>query len=294
MFCVENIFSFIFILLLLSQSYSKPLCLSNLDCHTCQHCGFESEDYSTCFYRNMFCKNDSKIIYSLYLKREYTFFFDNNPELDDFCGEVEYELENVNDTIILFTSKNKTFPKESPIRCHYLINSINNNSNNPYLQINLKNSSKNNETKNISDFKADIGAIFTLTDSNIEEVEAINVSELIDKYYINTLKSAKRLEIFLDFEPKKENQNDVLEIKLNFGKMFDNITKGYYNTYSVNISASYSDDSDSCSSAIIGIIIGLVSASLILFIIIYCCCCKSETKYVEVYAQNIGMKMYST
>ena len=52
----------------------------------------------------MFCKNDSKIIYSSNLKEEYSIFFDYEPESDDFCGEAEYELENMNDTIILFTS----------------------------------------------------------------------------------------------------------------------------------------------------------------------------------------------
>ena len=82
---------------------------------------------------------------------------------------MEYELENMNDTIILFTSKNK----ESSIRCHYSINSINKSADYPYLQISLNNIPKGNETR---DFKADIGIIFTLADSHKEEVEAINDS----------------------------------------------------------------------------------------------------------------------
>ena len=88
---IKNIISFINVFLLLSQSLSKPLCITNLDCDSCEYCGLESEIYSSCFYRNMFCKNDSKIIYSSYLKEEYSIFFDYEPESDDFCGE-----ENMN------------------------------------------------------------------------------------------------------------------------------------------------------------------------------------------------------
>ena len=56
---------------------------------------------------------------SIEIYLEYSIFYDNEPESYDFCGEVEYELENINDTIILFSSKNKTFPEKNPIRCHY-------------------------------------------------------------------------------------------------------------------------------------------------------------------------------
>lgn len=285
---IKNIISFICVLLL-TQSLSKPLCVPALDCDSCQYCGLESEMYSSCFYRNMFCKNDSKIIYSSYLKEEYAIFFDNEPHFDDFCGEMEYELKNMNETIILFTSKNKTFPKESPIRCHYLINSINKNADYPYLQISIKNIPQNNETKDTSDFKADIGAIFTSIDSDLEEVEIINDTELVDKYYINTLSSTTRLELLLDFEPKKENPNEVLEIKINYGQKFSNFTKRYYykTTYDsydddYSTSTSTSGESSSSDSSILGGAIGGGAAVLIVIVVIYCCCCKTEKRYVEV------------
>ena len=238
----------------------------------------------------MFCKNDSKIIYSSYLKEEYSIFFDYEPESDDFCGEVEYELEKMNDTIILFTSKNK----ESSIRCHYSINSINNSADYPYLQISLNNIPKSNETR---DFKADIGVIFTLADSHKEEVEAINDSKLVDKYYINTLKSTARFEMFLDFEPKRENPNEILEIKLNFGKKFYNFTKKYYKTnydddYSSSTSTSTSEESSSSDSATIGGAIGGggVVGALIFFGIIYCCCFRTEKRLVEVETTRCAMQ----
>ena len=78
---------------------------------------------------------------------------------------MEYELENINDTIILFSSKNKTFPEKNPIRCHYLIDSINKNEEYPCLNIDIKNISNSNET---SDLKTNIGIIFTLSDSEIK------------------------------------------------------------------------------------------------------------------------------
>ena len=283
----KNIFSFICVLLLLSKSHSKPLCTSNLDCDSCQYCGLESEVYSSCFYRNMFCKNDSKIIYSSYLKDEYEIFFYNDPELDNFCGEVEYDLENMNDTIILFNSENKAFPLESSLRCHYLINSINKSADYPYLELNIKNILKSNETKTISGFKADIGAIFTLSDSNIEEVETINDSEIVDKYYIKTLSSTTRLEMFLDFEPKKANPNEVLEIKLNFGQKFNNFTRrNYYRTnydddYSTTTSSTSKESSSSDSGTIAGAT-GGVAAIFIIGVIAYCGCCKTEKRLVEV------------
>ena len=237
----------------------------------------------------MFCKNDSKIIYSSYLKEEYSFFYDNEPESYDFCGEIEYELENMNDTLILFTNKNKTFSKENPIRCHYLINSINKNTNFPYLQIGIKkNISKINETNYL---KTDIGIIYTLSDSDIEEVEAINDSELVGKYYINSLKSATRLELFLDFELKNENPNEILEIKINFGKKFSNFTQKYYKTnydddyYSTSTSTTTStttQESSSSDSGTIGGIIGGAVGGVVIVIIIVCCCCKTEKRYVEV------------
>ena len=279
---IKNILSFISFLLLLVQNQSKPLCIPSLDCDSCEYCGLESENYSSCFYRNMFCKDDSKIIFSSYLKEEYSIFYDNEPESYDLCGEVEYELENINDTIILFSSKNKTFPEKNPIRCHYLIDSINKNEEYPCLNIDIKNISNSNET---SDLKTNIGIIFTLSDSEIEEVEAITDSELVGKYYINTLKSTTRFEIFLDFEPKKENPDEVLEIKINFGKKFSGFTQKYYKTNYNNeptTTTSTTQESSSSDSSTLGGAIGGAAGGLIVIIVIFCCCCKTEKRYVEV------------
>ncbi len=272
---LKNIFSLISNLLILCQSQSKPLCIQDLDCDSCEYWCLESEIYSSCFYKNKFCKRDSKIIYSSYLKEEYSIFYDNEPESYDFWGEVEYELENINDAIILFTNKNKTFSKENPIRCHYLINSINKNLVFPYLQIGIKNSSKISET---SDLKTNIGIIFTLTDSDIEEIEAINDSELVGKYYLNPLKSATRIELFLDFETKNENPNEILEIEINFGKKFSNFTQKYhkrnydddYCSTSTSTTTSTTQESSSSDSGTIGGAIGGAVGGLVLFIIVVC------------------------
>lgn len=282
----KNILIFFFVLLLFSESYNKPLCNSTLDCHTCDFCGLESENYFSCFYQNIFCLNDSKIIYSSYLKDEYTSFFENDPEIDDeLCGEIEYELENRNEGITIFTNKNKTFPKNSKIRCHYIIDSINKNYDLPYLEISMKNVSQSNETKITNGFKAEIGAIFSLTDSDREEVEIIKGQKLFEKFYINNLRSVTKLEIFLDFETDIEYPYEILEIKIDYGQIFSNFSNKYHSTYYDNAqstSTSNSNESSSSSDALYGGIGGGAAAFILLCIVGYCCCCKTEKRYVEV------------
>ena len=293
MLCYKNLFSFIFTLIILSKCSTKPLCNSNLYCDSCDFCGLESASYSPCFYGNMFCKNDSKIIYSSYLKEEFTIFFDNDPELIDFCGEVEYELENMKEAITLFTNRNKTFPKNNLLRCHYLISSINESFGYPYLEINLEDLQRSNETKNTSDINAEINAIFKLIDSDLEEIEVINSSKLVDNYYIYPLRSITRFEIFIDIKLLKEKLNEVLEIKLNFGQKFHNSTARYYKTSTStqgSTTTSTTEESDSISGSVIGGSIGGAVGFIVMGLIVYFCCCKTEKRYIEVETTTCGIQ----
>lgn len=101
--------------------------------------------------------------------------------------------------------------------------------------------------------------------------------------------------MFLDFEPKRENPNEILEIKLNFVKKFYNFTKKYYKTnydddYSSSTSTSTSKESSSSDSATIGGAIGGVVGAIIFFGIIYYCCFRTEKRLVEVETTRCAMQ----
>ena len=271
----QNFFALLCFIILIYQGYCKSLCNSSLECDLCDYCGFESKDYTSCLYKNIFCKNNSKIIYSPILKEDYISFFDIDNDLDDFCGQVEYELDDYEEAITIFTSKNKTFPKNKMIRCHYLIDSANNNKNFPFLEISTINSSESNESEKLN---AEVNVIFSLKDSDSEEIEVINSSKLSDKFYKNSLKYYSKLEIFLDFEPTQGSQKDILEIKINFNEKFYNSNNRYYSTYyGDDYSTSVSVNTDSSTGIIVGIILGVTA--LVCGVILSICLCggKSES-----------------
>jgi hypothetical protein len=125
MYFIRKIILFLCLLELLPKCYNQLLCNHNSNCNICQYCGSEIKNYTSCFYYNIFCKNNSNIIYSPTLKKEYKKYFESSPEIYSFCGQKEYILENIKDNIIIFTNRNKSFPKNKYIHCNYLIKSIN-------------------------------------------------------------------------------------------------------------------------------------------------------------------------
>ena len=120
LFCIKTI--------LLQNINPKPLCNSNYNCTECESCLSEIQNYESCYYYNLFCKNNSQILYSSFLKNEYIQFFDGIPEMNSFCGKKKFVIGNKKDEIIIFDGRNKTFPRVENIHCHYLIDSVNNNS----------------------------------------------------------------------------------------------------------------------------------------------------------------------
>ena len=68
MYFIRKIILFLCLLELLPKCYNQLLCNHNLNCNICQYCGSEIKNYTSCFYYNIFCKNNSNIIYSIFLK----------------------------------------------------------------------------------------------------------------------------------------------------------------------------------------------------------------------------------
>ena len=263
--------------ILLQNINPKPLCNSNYNCTECESCLSEIQNYESCYYYNLFCKNNSQILYSSFLKNEYIQFFDGIPEMNSFCGKKKFVIGNKKDEIIIFDGRNKTFPRVENIHCHYLIDSVNNNSLYPFLEIKKTKNSEINE----EDTGLEIGINNILTLSEGELAEAINCSKLSNTtYYRRYLHKVESLEIFVDFSEFEYGLlQDILEIKIIFENNIFNSSNLYYSK-SYNSSNSTSSSSSDSKDVFYGI--GVVAAIAVLGLLIYCCCFKKEREVVEV------------
>ena len=113
--------------LLIQVINSTFTCSPEYFCDECQYCGEETMNFDSCFYYNIFCKgnNRNNIKYSPIMKEEYTDYFGLDPDIISFCGQEEYVLKNIEineeKEIIIFSTKNKYFPKNKYMHCHFYI-----------------------------------------------------------------------------------------------------------------------------------------------------------------------------
>ena len=236
---------------------SSNICNSDYNCNNCEYCGQQANNYNSCFYYQMLCKENYVITYSPFIKTQYTTLFESDSEIAAFFGQKEYTLRDQENGFTLLNTQDKTFPRDKYIHCHYIINKEIENSS---IDFKLSKNSKSNELRNL---KIEISNIYSLSNGK-EESESINHSRLRKYSSLNAnLYDYKKVEIFVDFlELNYQQPEEIFEIV-------------------INLSNDNSDSSSSSNGGIIGGAIGGIAGLALIGGIAYCFCCKKETYIVE-------------
>ena len=212
---IKNIFFIVILSFILYQNTTSYICSINYDCKKCNYCGEEINNYTTCNYYNMFCRQyytyfDYSYTYSSFLKREYTNYFESNPLTYNFCGKKEYTLEDEKEMNV-FSSDNKIFANDTFYHCHYIINVKEDSG--AYLTFKLFKNEKSNELRNLN---FEITTMAYYYGQEKEEIQPIYPSNLRSYQKEILLESVEKIEIFLDFLEKDYKQpEEILEIKIN-------------------------------------------------------------------------------
>ena len=244
--------------LFIQNTLENNTCSSNYFCDDCEYCGTSTNNFTSCFYYNIVYKYSYyKLTYSSFMKNSLINYYKTFSDLTTFCGKNDIKFGNNNDEIIIFNSKNKTFPKDKYAHCHYSINIGNITQRKLYLNVDLLKNSNSKEPRNL-----EFNSIFIFkTLDGKEDAVSINQEDVKSKNtYDVYLNEENEVEIFLDFlELNYNDPEEILEIKL------------------INFQQKSSSSSSGDGETIGGIIGGIVGC-IIIFAIIYYCCCKNKTE----------------
>ena len=250
---------FFILYILVPNTIEEYICESVYRCDTCNYCGTSTNNYTSCFYYNIFCKNEYyKLTYSPFMKSTLINIFQNDSSITSFCGQKEYIIDNTTDEVVIFNSQDKNFIKDKYIHCHYYINTESVVEYSPYFYFSLSKNMNSTEPRNL---KFELSNIYKKSDDS-EEIELLSHSQLRPKnnFKIN-IETEKTVEIFLDFlESNYTQPEEILEIKF---IIFDK--------------KSSSSSSSSNAATIGGAIGGILCLIIIGGVAYYCCCGKSES-----------------
>ena len=219
------LFIYLFFNLLVQQAVEN-ICHRSIYCGICSFCGESTNNYTSCFYYNILCQSDYLGLLEVYkysplLKNTLINLFKNDSDITNFCGQEEYNFESIASNITIFNNKDKIFPKDKYIHCHYLINTTNIIKNEPYLSFVLSNNSNSTELKSL---QFELFTIYTNSQTK-EKIEPIKYSNLQKYENLKLIEEIKIIDIFLDFlELNHDQPEEILEIKLNFKKNNTNST----------------------------------------------------------------------
>lgn len=144
-------FTIIFFILyiLVPNTIEETICNSDYNCNRCTYCGTSTNNFTSCFYYNMFCSQDYKLTYSPFMRSTLINFFQNDSSITSFCGQKEYIIDNTTEEVIIFNSKDKNFIKDKYIHCHYYINTENVTQYRPYFYFTLSKNMNSTEPRNL-------------------------------------------------------------------------------------------------------------------------------------------------
>ena len=249
------------------NTLENKICTTKYYCNNCEYCGASANNFTSCFYYNMVCKNNNyKLTYSPFMKSSLINYYKTFPDLTTFCGKNEINFGNNNDEIIIFNSQNKTFPKDKYIHCHYSINIGNITERKLYLKFDLIKNSNSKEPRN-------------LNFNNIFIFKALDRKEIVESIDQDNVRRKNSLDIYLDVENEVEIFLDFLELNYNDPEEILKIKIFNVQTQSKESSSS------SGNGETIGGVIGGIAGVIILCAIIYCCC-KSKTNTSTTYSKN--------
>lgn len=253
------------ICLLIQIASSSFTCSPEYYCNECQYCGEETMDYDLCNYYQIFCKETRKNLkYSPTLKEEYIDYFSLNPDIISFCGQEEYILRDMEKTdkkeIVIFSSKNKFFPNNVNMHCHYYIDLEKSYLLYPYLVFEKGKNKISPFTE--GPLRYQISNIFSLNNQIRSQTSKAFACNDIQNSSSTDIGGMINLEIFVDFLDKKYlSPEESLEIKITFDR--------YYSEEELENNGSSSSTAVAAGSSIGGVIALLA----IIFCCKHCGCC---------------------
>ena len=259
----------LYIIFLLTKIINSTFtCSPEYFCDECQYCGEETMNFDSCFYYHIFCKeNRNYLKYSPIMKEEYTDYFSLDPDIISFCGQEEYVLKNIEITeekeIIIFSTKNKFFPKNKYMHCRFYIDLEKSYLLNPYLVFEKGKNSIN--PYNNGALKCQISNIFTYNNQvRSQSSKTISYNDILISSS-DDIGTVLNLEIFVDFlDINYISPDEFLEIKITFDRKYTEEEVNANENLTENESSSYKT----------GTIAGLSTGGTI-FIVVVICCCKN-------------------
>ena len=211
------IISVIVIVSQVEKNTELEYCDTNQYCGSCTICGNETNDYKTCSYFNLFCKEKSTNhtnFQESYLQK-YSTFFRNISNANEFCGQEKYTLDSITNSFSIINKSNINIINSNINHCNYEIHNtkyFNNQSDTAYLIIQYN--TNNPEKKNL---KLIFNIFLKNSNSNSSKLMTIKETDLIKEFNKIKLNNYDNIIILLDFYIDNEANTDIneyIEIKI--------------------------------------------------------------------------------
>ena len=211
---LQTQYIYILLIFIFTQStLSLPSCLYYMHCKECELCNITdiNYDFSYCNYANLFCIDYSfeTRIFKHSTINEYAKNLRTDTEINNFCGNEIFEIEpnKKEETITIFTSKDKTFPKNKIVHCNFNITKGEENKFKEislYFEISKKENPNNNILKfNITFIKSISGAYNV--DSDVDSFTDEKIRNETYEYYLD---DKNRFQLLIDFNDMTSTETD--------------------------------------------------------------------------------------
>ena len=185
-------------------------------CDECSFCG-EENDYTQCSYYNIFCtqKMTNYTVINDTCLTNYISFFRNIQNAYEFCGQVTYTFDSLEDSFLIIKKTSKDIKNANINHCNYEIDNnkyFNNYEDTANLVIKFK--TTNSEINNL---KGIFNIIVENSYSGISKLIKLNEINLLRESYELNLNNYNTISILLDFYVDGEintNIDDYFEIKI--------------------------------------------------------------------------------
>lgn len=221
---MQLLFGCVLLILIYSQStLSLPLCKYNINCKECQLCNINdiSEGSSYCNYENLFCISYSfeAQIFKPSTINEYSNILRNDNDINNFCGKetITIRPNEKEETISIFNTKDKTFPKNKKVHCNFNITKEEEKKLKDiilYFEItNKDNSNNHNLAFNITFINLDNYGYYNVP----QDIVSFNDEKIRNEKYEHYFEDNNKIQILIDFNDMTSTITDEnFEIRLNY------------------------------------------------------------------------------
>ena len=179
--------------------------------NSCKLTGNGINDYNSCLYYNILCTENltNRTIFQESYLDEYSNFFRNLSNANEFCGQEIYILDSVTNSFSIINKSIKDIQNSNINYCNYEIHNtkyFNNQKDIANLIIKFK---TNNSEKN--NLKLTFNIILQNSYLNSSKLETISEIDLIKEQYKIGLNDYDKITILLDFHIDNKNNSDINE-----------------------------------------------------------------------------------